>query len=198
MLLNPEDGKEDNFILSPDGKFLIPIDNDHCFLPSTFQKEGNFWNAFTVNTALQTKTLLFCLNEMYIPVPLEVRQKIKSIDFDALLAKWMAELDKLENKINNLVDQQQRNQFLQQGTVMRIPFYKQFIQSMHWKAHKIQDMLSAASEVTPFDLLKTVEPFVARCYEDSFKQGNNLQTRFKAATNNLYKKQPLMGAELAF
>ena len=131
MLINPEDGKEDNFILSPDGRYLIPIDNDHCFLPSFFQKEGNFWNAFTVNTALQTKTLLFCLDEMKKSIPLEVKQRILSIDFDLLLPQWMAELDKLENKFNNLGDQTQRNKFLEQGTIMKIPFYKQFIENIY-------------------------------------------------------------------
>lgn len=32
ILLNPEDGKEDNFILSSDLKRLIPIDNDHALM----------------------------------------------------------------------------------------------------------------------------------------------------------------------
>ena len=197
MLINPEDGKEDNFILSEDGKYLIPIDNDHCFLPSTLQKEGKFWNAFTVNTALQTKTLLFCLDEMYMSIPLQVRQDILSLDFDILLSKWMTELDKLDNKINNLVDQQQRSQFLQQGTVMRIPFYKQFIHNIHWKAHRIQGILKTSSAATPFDLLKAVEPFAARCYQDAFKQGSNLQSRFKAATDQLYKKTAIHGSRVS-
>ena len=188
MLLNPEDGKEDNFILSPNGRYLIPIDNDHCFLPSTFQKEGNFWNAFTVNTALQTKTLLFCLDEMCVPLHPEVRKHILSIDFDLLFTVWMTELIKVEEKCNNLVDQDQRTTFIEHGTVMRIPFYRQFVENLHWKVHKIQDILKNTLRATPFDLLKAIEPFAARCYQDSFKQGNSLQGRFKAATHQLYTK----------
>jgi len=197
MLINPEDGKEDNFILSEDGKYLIPIDNDHCFLPSFFQKEGSFWNFFTANTALQTKTLLFCLDEMRKPIPLQVKQHILSLNFDSLLPQWVTELDKIENKLNNLGDQTQRNKFLEQGTIMRIPFYKQFIQNLYWKAHKIQDILKVVSQPTPFDLLKAVEPFAAKCYRDSFKQGNNLQTRFRAATENLYKKTAIDGSRVS-
>jgi len=197
MLINPEDGKEDNFILSSDGKYLIPIDNDHCFLPSFFQK-GGFWNAFTVNTALQTKTILFCLDEMYMSIPLEVKQHILSIDFDLLLTKWLTEVDKLENKFNNLVDSDQRKRFLEQDTVMRIPFYKQFIHNVHWKAHKIQEIFKVASSgLVPFDVLKTIEPFAAKCYEDSFKVGYNLQTRFKAATDNIYNKVTVDGSRVS-
>ena len=197
MLLNPEDGKEDNFILSQDGRFLIPIDNDHCFLPSFSHEEASFWNAFTVNTALQTKTILFCLDEMKRPIDLKVKRHIRSIDFDKLLTSWLTELDKLENRFNNLIDQNQRERFLKQGTVMNIPFYKQFIHNIHWKAHKIQDILKNTDEPTPFDLLKAVEPFAARCYNDSFNQGSNLQTRFKAATKKLYTKTAEDGSRVS-
>ncbi|MFN7095116.1 MAG: hypothetical protein ACK4M7_07110, partial [Burkholderiales bacterium] len=53
MLLNPEDSKEDNFILSPDGKYLVPIDNDHAFLPGAIEEKV----IFKVVPQLQTKTL---------------------------------------------------------------------------------------------------------------------------------------------
>ena len=39
MFINPEDGKEDNYILSPDRKKLIPIDNDHAFVPGLYGRE---------------------------------------------------------------------------------------------------------------------------------------------------------------
>ena len=196
MLINPEDGKEDNFILSPDGKYLIPIDNDHCFLPSTFQKKEGFLSR-TVIPALQMKTLLFCLDEMKKLIPLEVKQLILSIDFDSLLKLWMSELDELEQKFNNLVSQEQRSRFLEQGTATRIPFYKQFIHNLHWKVHKIQEILKAVPEATPFDLLKSIEPFVARCYQDSFTQRHDLQSRFKAATESLYRKTAVDGSRMS-
>jgi len=198
MLLNPEDGKEDNFILSSNGKYLIPIDSDHSFLPSTFQKAGSFWNAFTVNTALQTKTLLFCLDEMNKPIPNEVREHLLSIDFNELLINWMTELVRVENKYSNLVDdEQQRIRFFESGTVLRIPFYKQFIDSLHWKAHKIQDILKASPEVTPFDLLKAVEPFAAKCYQASFAPEKTLGDRFKEATKKLYTKTGANGSRMS-
>jgi len=184
MLINPEDGKEDNFLLSKDGKYLIPVDNDHCFLPSTFQK-GAFWN-LVVNTALQTKTLLFCLDEMNKPIPNQVKQHILSVDFDFLLKSWMQQLIKVEDRYSYLVDQEERNAFLKNGTVLRIPFYEPFIRNLYWKVITIQDLLKSTSEQTPLSLLKAVEPFVARCYQDSFQHGSTLQGRFKAATNKLY------------
>jgi len=199
MLLNPEDGKEDNFILSKDGKYLIPIDNDHCFLPSTLRKEGNIWSGFTVNTALQTKTLLFCLDEMNQTIPSQVRQHLLSINFDELFTKWMKELVKVEDRYNNLAnDDEQRSRFFDRGTIMRIPFYQQFIESIHWKAHRIKDLLTKLSDPTPFDLLKAVEPFAARCFQDSFKKSHNtLESRFKAATNKLYTKTNLDGSRMS-
>ena len=185
ILLNPEDGKEDNFILSPDGKFLIPIDNDHCFLPSTFEKEGNFWSRAAI-PALQTKTLLFCLDEMNKFTPFEVKEHLLSMNFDSLLTEWIGELIKIENRFFNLVNLEKRNQFLKNGTVMGIPFYKQFIHNIYWKAHKMQEILRTTEEVTPLSLLKALEPFAGRCYEGSFRCGKNLHSRFKAATDQLY------------
>jgi len=197
MLLNPEDGKEDNWVLSENGKFLIPIDNDHCFLPSTFQKEGNFWSRGAI-TGLQTKTLLFCLQEMKRPIPVQVRKEILEVNFDLMLTSWLTELEKLETRLNNLANQEQRTQFLEQGTVMRIPFYKQFIYNLHWKAHKIQSILeNNTHDPTPFDLLKAIEPFAARCYESSFQPGYDLQMRFKAATEQLYKKTTVDGSRFS-
>jgi len=175
-------------VLSEDGKYLIPIYNNNCFLPSTLHNEEKFWNAFTVNTALQPKSILFCLNEMDMPIPSEVRKHLLSIDFDLLLTTWMTELVKIEEKCNNLIDQDQRTRFLEHDTVIRIPFYIQFIKNLHWKVHKIQTMLNISSALTPFDLLKAIEPFAAKCYQKSFKQMNTIQNRFKAVTNQLYTK----------
>jgi len=199
MLLNPEDGKEDNFILSKDRKYLIPIDNDHCFLPSTLRKEGNLWSGFTVNTALQTKTILFCLDEMNQPIPSQVKQHLLSVNFDELFTKWMKELVKVEDRYNNLANNDElRSRYFDSGTIMRIPFYEQFIESVHWKAHKIQDLLTKSSDLTPFDILKAVEPFAAKCYQDSFKQPHNtLESRFKAATHKLYTKTNTDGSRMS-
>jgi len=162
--------------------------HDHSFLPSTLRKEGNFWNAWTVNIALQTKTLLFCLDEMNKPVPLVVKQHLLSIDLDKLFIKWMEELNLVEDSYSNLIDDKQRDKFLENGTVLRIPFYEQYIDNIYWKAHKIQDIFKTSSDVTPFDLMKAVEPFAAKCYQDSLTQGTSLESRFKAATNKLYTK----------
>jgi len=137
MLMNPEDGQEDNFILSEDGKYLIPIDNDHYFL--------------------------------------------------------LDQLVKIQDKYNNLMREGQHQRFLEHGTITNILFYEQFISHMYWKAHKIKDILTKASEPTPFDLLKSVEPFAARCYEESFQQKEDPQSRFKAATKQLYTKPPVNG-----
>jgi len=133
MLINPEDGKEDNFILTSDMKYLIPIDNDHAFLPGTIRNDGNFFNGFTINTNLQTKTLLFCLDEMKKSVPLSVREKIISIDIDEFLMRWMNELVKVEDRFQNLItDQDIIKKFLDHGTIMEISFYVPFIEHMYW------------------------------------------------------------------
>jgi len=195
MLLNPEEGKEDNFVLSKDEKYLIP-NNYHWFLPSFFQKEISFWNPMTVNAGFQTKTLLFCLDEMLKPIPLEVKYHILSIDFDTLFTSWMKQVVKIEDKLFNLTDQNQRNKFLKHGTAMNIPFYKQFIHNIHWKAHKIQDILKTAHELTPFDLLKVVEPFVAKCYKDSFRRNHNPLGRFISTTLELHKQRGIDGSRI--
>ena len=161
LLIKPN---EDHFILSENGKYLIPIDNDHYFLPSTFQKN-----------------LLFCLDEMKKLIPLEVKQRILSIDFDDFFTSWLRELIKVDDRYNNLVDPEE-------CTALRIQFYEQFIHSIYWKAHKIQYILRKRGETTPLDLLKAVEPSLAKCYLESFKEGSTPRDRFKFIIETSWKE----------
>ena len=189
MLLNPEDGKEDNFILSEDQKYLIPIDNDHCFLPGTVQKQGKFWNIITPSTTLQIKTLLFCLDEMQKPIPAFVKAHYLALNIDDLMKAWMEKLVDIQERYESLVDPELLPKLFEQGTVLRIPFNKSFIENMYWKAHKIQEIFRIGTDLTPFDLLRALEPYVAKHYQDAFKKSNSVKERFKTATEELYTKK---------
>ena len=104
LFINPEDGKEDNYILSPDRKKLIPIDNDHAFVPGTVWKgEETFLSKYKlgqwqVKGTLQTKTVLFCLDMMNKPIPHSVRKQFLSLDPDTFLEEWLKQLVVINDK----------------------------------------------------------------------------------------------------
>jgi len=59
---------------------------------------------------------------------------------------------------------------------------------MYWKFQKIKSDLQSSQNLTPFDLLKVVEPFAAKRYQESFALGKTLKERFTIVTEKLYPK----------
>src|SRR5207248_2030755 len=83
MLLNPEDAKEDNFILSNHGGkwVLVPVDNDHAFLPGAIYENKGLFNS-VIYESLQAKSLVFCLPQMQKMVPDSIIALFSRLDID--------------------------------------------------------------------------------------------------------------------
>ena len=89
LLVNPEDAKEDNFIVQEkEGKLvLVSIDNYHGFLPCSTDYEANQSNS-RVDSNLVLKNLIFCIPLMNEIIPDNIKQKfIHLLNDEKLLNK---------------------------------------------------------------------------------------------------------------
>ena len=181
MLLNPEDGKDDNFILAYDPKRLIPIDNDHCLLPSSICNNSRFNNRIERN--LLTKTILFCLDEMKKPLPKDVYDQFKNINVDLTLSIWLSYLCTLEETFQNNINLDIIES--KSDTILKFYFANQVIEDIYYKFKTIQEILTPT--ITPFEILKYIEPLLWKKYHESFTQKKFPNERFDYVCQDLYK-----------
>ena len=70
MLINPEDGKPDNYIVEVHptkvGQYrLVGVDNDHAFVPALVKEKPDKGNLLrSPQPVVQVKTILYCLDQM--------------------------------------------------------------------------------------------------------------------------------------
>ncbi|AIK96557.1 hypothetical protein [Candidatus Odyssella acanthamoebae] len=190
MLIQVEDGNEHNYILTDEGTRLIPIDNDHAFIPATLWEKG--WMGKTYEK-LQMKTLLFSLPCMKTPIPDSVRQAFLKHNVGQFLQKWLTELVIVNDKYQNLVNEQVLPTLYQdpkKGTILRFPLTAEAIKQLYYRFWGIQQRLWLGQPVTYLELLKMFEPYVAKQYEAAFNNPahQTLKDRFQSVTQGLYKE----------
>jgi hypothetical protein len=192
MLLNPEDSKEDNFILSSDNKYLIPIDNDHAFLPGAIEAKGTF----KVYSQLQTKTLAFCLKEMERPLPSAIVSEFTSINVELFLEAWIKGLVKIQSQYQNLLLVEELGRlWKERGVCMHMPLSPLYIQGLYRKFHLLKTLLIQNPQITPLALLKRLEPYVGSKYEGVMGLPT-LKARFQGVSE-AYKQSSAKGARMS-
>ena len=133
MLLNPEDGKPDNFQLIKilDGSEnitgdpcyrLVGIDNDHAFIQTATLSTDK---ATVGEVELQMKSVLFCFDQMRQPIDSAVRARILSIKLEdnqqrheqSFLQQWLESsiLKQYEVAILTLFNEVTRKQLFERG-----------------------------------------------------------------------------------
>ncbi|MBA3751795.1 SEL1-like repeat protein [Candidatus Dependentiae bacterium] len=192
MFINVEDGKEDNYILTPDRKKLIPIDNDHAFVPGTVWKRNEIGfrlNTWTVVGTLQTKTLLFCLDIMNKRIPDSVRSHFLNLDPDRFLKDWLQRLILINERYQSFFPDLTE---LYPKTILKIPLSKEYVSQLYWKMHTVQKQLKKNKDATYLDLLQIIEPYIAKTYKLALHDEGKktVKKRFLSVTNGYYKTTP--------
>ena len=145
MLINPEDGKPDNYIVEEHpmkrNKYrLIGVDNDHAFVPAIVKEKpadkGNLLRA--AQAVVQVKTILYCLDQMKQPVHKDIRDSIAQLDVDQFLEQWLRICKEIHFSYSGLFTREQLyGYFKQQDWFIGIPFkdgqiahlYEKFIEA---------------------------------------------------------------------
>lgn len=199
MLINPEDGRADNYMVEPiEGEKtkkykLFSIDNDHAFV--TPVAEGKETSELTNTRDLHVKTILFCLNQMRKPVHPRVIEKIAQIrSIKNFLLQWIDNLTEYQDKMNILFnlndpeDLEVRN-LLKQNIKIKVEFSKGIVADLYDKLNKMQYYLKEDPNISHMDLLRRVIPAVGFRYAAVFSKHVKIQDRFDALTKGCFGRQ---------
>ncbi|EGC35935.1 hypothetical protein DICPUDRAFT_97732 [Dictyostelium purpureum] len=189
MLLTVEDQKDDNLLLTENGRYLVPIDNDHCFVPPYVvdNEKSSIIKSFKGNEQkkkLQMKSLLFNLNMMKDKIPDSVKQQFLNLNCFEFLKDWLEKLTYIHDRYSTLLPEEELQSLYQNNAcIVRVFFTTNMIQQIFNNLLTIQYCFKYSITNTFMDLFpKIVDPFVAKKYQSIFDNPNlkTLEERFKA------------------
>jgi patatin-like phospholipase/acyl hydrolase/Ran GTPase-activating protein (RanGAP) involved in mRNA processing and transport len=194
MLIAPEDGKPDNYIVEPldTGKCrLIAIDNDHALAdPLAGEVVQN-----RVKCCPQVKTILYCMDQMQDLIHPDVKAKIVATDFRALLERWLMMLNGVQQEYTALFNNHQHLQNLylnaQYPCFIGIPFKTEMVAKLYDRCVRMQTFfLSRQGDKLPthYAILKAVEPVLAERYNIKPIQHLSLLERFEKIDGKYFQK----------
>ncbi|BBI16915.1 hypothetical protein NCS13_1_0720 [Neochlamydia sp. S13] len=190
MLVNPEDGKPDNYILQSfinhqgeEKKQLVCVDNDHAFIPS-FSKQGK----------LQVKCILFCLNQMHESLHPKTIKRFLQIKPLELLQTWLRNLDKQQQRYAKLFTEEDRDFvyiYHKQNPVVSILLPPRTVAKIYQKLACLQRALENNASLTPLELLIRLDPPLGRCYTDLLQYATlSPYERFLKGPGQYYERSP--------
>jgi ankyrin repeat protein len=199
LLVNPEDGRADNYILEPltiEGKTryrIVSIDNDRAFVsPLKIDKEGQ---EIEGSKGLQVKTILYCLDEMQMPLHPRVRERFLKIDPYQLLDTWLQDLEKAQKKIDNLFSAQEKESLKEKSIYLDIEFKPSIVADIYEKLLRIQRLLRKYPDSSGFTLLRHTIPNLSLRYIDAFSRYSTAMERFDALTPDCFDVQVVKGQQ---
>jgi hypothetical protein len=196
MLVNPEDGKPDNYIISPlpdnENRYRLEcIDNDHGFVPAFVRenpKTEGIFNKKIVPIA-QVKTVLYCLPHMMQPIQEVVKNHFLNLDIDHLLGDWLTRLFHRNQKYQALYEEFDivKSLLEENESFIGIPFQKGAIAHLYSKFLKLQDII-ALPHITPLMILANLEPRLAKRYAPALSENISIKERFDKVDSGFYEK----------
>ncbi|EAL63895.1 Rab GTPase domain-containing protein [Dictyostelium discoideum AX4] len=195
LLLSVEDGKPDNFILSDNGKYLTPIDNDRCFIaPSTVCEKGSsfIYVLMEQKKKLVMKSILFNLSMMKEKVDESVQRFFLDLDCFEFLKEWLENLIYVHDRYSTLLPEEELNSLYNQNNcIVRIFFTTQMIHNLYNTLLNIQYHFKYSITNSYLDLIsKLFDPFVFKQYQLSFNICNNNNNNNNDQNQNYLKSSP--------
>ncbi|WP_039456529.1 ankyrin repeat domain-containing protein [Candidatus Jidaibacter acanthamoebae] len=201
LLINPEDGKPDNYILEPvkggEGEKynIVCVDNDHGLVPALVKEKSH--------TKLMVKTILYCMPQMYEDLDKEVREQILALNHDELLNEWLTELIKKDNEYRYLFTVKEQEILLNQGerrgiftrkyekegalpVVIPIMLKQGAVATLYQKFIQLKSILEYSEKITPMQLLYNIEPLLAKYYDDPKLKGLGAKEVFSVLCKDQY------------
>jgi patatin-like phospholipase/acyl hydrolase/Ran GTPase-activating protein (RanGAP) involved in mRNA processing and transport len=199
MIIRPEDGKPDNYILTPfvpdshptTTRYTITcVDNDHSFVPTfaTEVKDGN------TKLKVRVKSVLFCLDQMKEKIPQEVRDHFRTtLNPGELTTKWLQKVSGIHESYMGLFTPDELKVFLSRKhnpTFIGVPFTPLMIQQLYADLIRLQKILEDNQnnpDLTFIDLLMKLEPELGKRYQAILAENISVAERFKRVDGGDYK-----------
>jgi HEAT repeat protein len=191
MLINPEDGRADNYIIQPFSKGgdifyrLVSIDNDHAFVrPVALRDDGH---EIEGPKGLQVKTILYCLDIMKNPLVDCLRERLMTLNVPQVMTAWLQSLQKKQQEIEGLFNAQERRALKTNGIYLDISFKPSIVVDIYQKLVRMQAVLHGHPGIPLLRLLRYVVPSLGIRYEAAFKHSDLPQERFMVLTKGQFE-----------
>jgi len=202
LLSNPEDDKGDDYFLEAkeDGLKLIRIDNERAFFVSEFV--SGVWQVHK----LQVKSILYCLDLLTEPMKTGTPSINAAIeDFlqlkpRALVKNLILELKSVQSLWQSLFSEVDiKTHYENQKPWLSLPVLyvpQELVKELPVRMESLQTLLVLNPKTTGLQLLKTVQPELAKHYTQGFEKHPNNQNpysqickRFEASSGQYYTVQ---------
>ena len=198
LLINPEDGREDNYILKQkiqDKAIQFrSIDNDHTFVrPLATDEDGQ---EIEGPLGMQVKTILYCFDQMQEPLDSQFCERLLSLDPYTVIKKWLDDLGEEQKRIENLTkDKKGRIELKRRGIYLDIEFKLHIVIDIYEKLVRMQESLRKDPKCTGMRLLrKTIPNLSVRCLE-VFDKFNTPEERFHELTKGCFGQGKMKALE---
>ncbi len=178
MLINPEDGKADNYIVEE----LPLIEGKRSYRLSCIDNENSFVPAFALRgkeIQRQVKCVLFCLNQMESAIPEKVRQLFLKLNPLDLLAGWLRNLSAFNSCCCELFDLNERKGLWRKGCFIGVPLAPGMVSRLYDKFLCVQRILQERTSITLMQLFHELEPGLATVYQKGFIAPKTVYQRFE-------------------
>lgn len=193
MMINPEDGRADNYILQSFSKGseiayrLVSIDNDHAFVrPIALKKNGE---ESTETKSLQVKTILYCLEEMRDALPQDMVKQLLAYSPYDLLKNWLVELQQQQKQIHALFNETERKHLKAADIHVDILFKFSIVADIYQKLCRLQAILREDPRTPLLGILRGVIPELWVRYAGVFQQSqySTPLERFNVLTKDCFE-----------
>jgi hypothetical protein len=191
MMINPEDGRADNYIMQPFSQGqktayrIVSIDNDHAFVRPIALKKGGEELAGT--KALQVKTILYCLEEMRDALPQDMVKRLLANNPYELLRNWLIELQQQQIEIDALFMEKEKKELLSAKDIHLDIFFKfSVVEDIYQKFCRLQTVLKENPRTPLLGILRVVIPELWIRYAGVFNQHDTALERFNVLTKDSF------------
>jgi Ran GTPase-activating protein (RanGAP) involved in mRNA processing and transport len=170
MLINPEDGKPDNYILQEqeEGLYrLIGIDNDHAFVPSVAPVK---WYERQIHR-VQVKSVLFAMDQMKQPLHPRLRDQFLYHDPVEVLSTWIQRLSGVKFSYEALFNAREvKKYFKETHSFMGMALLPSTIHTLYRRLVDLQTLIERHEQLTLLEILRQFNTPLYERYERGFRE----------------------------
>lgn len=182
LLINPEDGRGDNYMLSPrvqGGEVvydIISIDNDQAFVEPLSYKGGRVDSSAN---GMQVKSIIYCLENMKDKLDTDVINNILKIDPYFLVITWLKKLQQHQERARPLFPDSNR---------FTTRVYEARVSDIYGRLTRIKKLLAKDREISAMRIFKDLMPGLASRYEDAINEYKLPSERFSSLTQGQFEE----------
>lgn len=191
ILLAQEDGKPPNYIYDPLLRMIISVDNDHAFVQPVLER-------MIGRDQILIKTILFCFDQMNIPLTQESIEEFLTLDPAYILDHWLKGLHTYANQAKSLfqavdvrtwentpIPKPTENRYYQNSIVdFQLP--PRLVSRLYQQMIMMQQLLKQNSQITPYELLSLLDPRIRNYYGRLLALPESVPARFEHIARELY------------